>query len=110
MHNLTTIQSETRERVLKYRRLERIVHSTSFEVAFSKGTLDPKLVEACACDELAEWVKRTLAESYGEYSVRQLRQLAIRLAIKNYSFMSKPELLSAIVEKESEQGKCYQGA
>lgn len=106
------MQAETHRRLLEYRRLERIVLSKSFEVAFSKGPTDnvTKLVEACACDELEQWIRQTLAESYGEYSVKRLRQLAIRLAIKNYSFMDKPELLHAIVEKESEQGENHIGA
>ncbi len=99
------MQVEIHDKVLKYRRLERIVNSKCFEVAFAKGPIDnvTKMVDACACEQLEEWIKQTLAESYGEYSVKQLRQLAIRLAIKNYSFMTKPELLHAIVEKESEQ-------
>lgn len=102
--NLGEIKSQVHATVLKYRRLERIVNSREFSVAFQNASPElDKLIESCDCDAIESWLRRYIEYEIGEYSIRQLRQIAQRNGVSRYSLMNKSELLSAILGAANEE-------
>jgi hypothetical protein len=107
MKNLTELQSQVHRKLLDIRRIDRMVSSMEFEVAYdacSKREELYKIIDNIDADALQRWLRQEVEANIGEYSIRQLRVIAAQHGIPKYSLKTKSELLMAIVECYRDKG------
>lgn len=96
---ITAVRKDVHAKCLSFRALDRLVHSEAFEQAMK---LDPDniwvqfaLINGDS-DFIEAWIDKTLKKDIGEMSLRELRNLASKLGIPNYTACSKDILLIRI--------------
>lgn len=96
---MTAIQKEVHIKCLNFRALDRLVHTEAFEQAMK---LDPDNIWIQFAlmngdvETIEVWIDRVLKKEIGEMGLRELRQLASKLGIPNYTNYSKDVLLIRI--------------
>ena len=111
---LDQIQKEVHQRLLNIRRIERLVLSKEFEIAYVRANEKAKqkvieIIKQGSNEQLTKWIKFELEEGIGDYTIRQLRLIASQYGIPNYGVMLKSQLLSSILGALDEKGKNYHG-
>lgn len=96
---ITAVRKDVHAKCLSFRALDRLVHSEAFEQAMK---LDPDniwvqfaLINGDS-EYIEAWIDRILTKDIGEMSLRELRSLASKLGIPNYTACSKDILLIRI--------------
>ena len=105
MENLRMIRDSVHRRTLKNRSIEAIVESDRFERLWNESSdLQKKEAEQLIKDEaklaLILWLKNHPSLDLGERPLIYLRGQGRKLRVKNYSRLSKPELIREILLKE----------
>jgi hypothetical protein len=96
---IAAVRKEVHAKCLSFRALDRLVQSDTFEQAIK---LDPDNVWVQFAlingdvDWIEAWIERVLTKDIGEMSLRELRTLASKLGIPNYTSCSKDILLIRI--------------
>jgi Rho termination factor-like protein len=101
MTTLTELRSQVHHKLLNLRRVERIVSSVEFEVAYESCANKEdvtKLIKEDKVDDLNKWLKMEVEANVGEYTIRQLRSIASQHGVPKYSIKTKAELLMAIAD------------
>ena len=102
--HVAEIQSEQHSLFLAYRCQNRLIQSETFaEAWYCASDSERKFILAAIGDpdpeELRRWIIRMLQDGLEKYPFSILRQLASHHKIKNYSRMSREQLLSALTTK-----------
>lgn len=98
------IQNKHHRLVLDYRSQNRIIQSETFMEAWNHASEDErKFMLNCfnvpnAC-KLKSWILKIMVGGLEQYPIRVLRQIASYQRIKNYSRMTKANLLDALAIK-----------
>jgi hypothetical protein len=93
---ITSVRKSVHERCLNFRALDRLVQTPGFEHAMQ---MDPNNIWVQFAlingniEWIEDWIKKTLTKDIGEMSLRELRQLASKLNVPNYTNCSKDILL-----------------
>lgn len=104
MSGLLRVREELHNRLLLARSLELLLLKPQFEELWESSNEEQKKeaekhIKANNKDALVEWMRKHPAIDLGEKTVRQLIPMARRLGVKNYSRLSRDELIVAIKEK-----------
>lgn len=98
-----SIRSELHNRVLELRNMDRFVQSESFNVAYSNSTeiekdIALKYINTFNKCGLIKWTKNQLRNLaiVEELPVMELRKLCCELGVRNYRFLTKISLITAI--------------
>jgi len=107
MENLTALRGRVHRRTLKNRSVEAIVESTRFERLWLESSEEQqKEVGKLVIDEsklaLILWMQNHPSLDLGERPMTYLRNRGRGLRVKNYSRLSKPELIREIQIKEQD--------
>lgn len=99
--SLTNLQYTVKNRYLLLQQIYRFVNTPMFEVAYSQATEEEKRIlegwiDTLEKDTLIKWVKNKNKDCLETYSTGELRELASRMGIKNYTNLTKDTLLSKI--------------
>lgn len=108
MVTLDTLREEVHLKTLQLRKLERLVESQAFAKAYSINNSDPLLhfaISDCNLGYIEEWIKQTLRFDISEMPLRDLRNVASRLGIANYTRYDKDLLLILIAQAHDRQLK-----
>ena len=105
MMNLDDVRSELREKVLHHRSLGAIVDSDKFERLWEASDNTQRdvvtlYVQFGYKSKVLEWIKHHPSLDLGEHSLNYLRERGKILRIKNYSRLSKSELINTITKIE----------
>lgn len=98
------IQTRHHNLLLRYRNQDRIIQSEAFAEAWSQAKQDQRnfiggrLTNATAND-VKKWILSILQGGLDQHTTKILRQIASYHHIKNYSRMTKLQLLDALTEK-----------
>ena len=97
-------QIEIRRRTLDTRAINRLVQTEAFEKAWKAASHDERTKMASAINDVdldfvRVWIRAVNRKTLIDLSIRDLRNLASRHHIKNYSRMQKEDLVSALIEK-----------
>ena len=98
---LIKMKEELHHQILTLRSIEAAVNNPRFDVLWDDST-DIQRKQFLSCLSTADkggafnWIRNHPSLDIGEKPVADLRQLAYRLNIKNYSRLSKPELIRSI--------------
>jgi len=106
MTKLEELRKATHENTLRSRSIEAIVHSRRFERLWNESSDTKKMQAEHAIwqankNKLIDWMKEHTALELGEQPLSFLRTRAKVLRVKNYSRLSKPELIREITNKEN---------
>jgi hypothetical protein len=104
---LENLKKEVHTKALFYRSVEAIVFSIRFERLWLDSTPEKRkevlsYIREDKKADLVNWMKHHAALDYGEQPLSFLKLKARILRVKNYSRLSKGELISEILVKESE--------
>lgn len=96
------------KKLLDLRNQERLINSEMFMVAWTKATKEQRkevfrYFKRIQPDSIREWANLIYSGEYESLTARELRRIASRLHIPNYSRMWKEELIKAI--KTKKEGK-----
>ena len=105
MIKLRDLRKEVHDNTLRCRSIESIVQSARFERLWEESTDRQKEEAEFAVwkgskPELMKWMKNHSSLELGERSLTYLKDRAKKLRVKNYSRLTKPELIGAINRKE----------
>ena len=105
MVKLADLTKAVHENTLRARSVEAIIQSAKFERLWSESTDTQKQEAELAVwqgskPKLVNWMKEHSSLELGERQMIYLRNRSKKLRIKNYSRLSKPELIRAISIKE----------
>lgn len=92
---------------LDFRALDRLVYSIAFQEAF-KINPDAKVIAAIKegnLEYVKTWIEHIISRDMCEYSIRDLRILAIKLGIPRYTNYNKDELLVKIAQVKYAKSK-----
>ena len=107
MIKLKDLRKEVHDNTLRCRSVESIVQSARFERLWEESTDRQKEEAELAVwkgskPELTRWMTHHSSLELGERSLAYLKVRARKLRVKNYSRLTKPELIGAIERKEIE--------
>jgi hypothetical protein len=110
MDSLQRLRDKIHRNTLCTRSIEAIVMSKRFERLWSESdqtqrTIVEKLIEEDKRLTIIDWMKNHPSLALGERPLSYLRSQGKRLRIKNYSRLSKPELIREISQKEQDDEK-----
>ena len=103
------IQIKHHKILLQLRRQDALIQSYAFTEAYElanekqKKTLY-KLLRRVQVLLVRHWIRDLLYDDYQEYTLRELRFIASKNHIKNYSRISKAELIDILIEKGIKNG------
>lgn len=105
MKTLKELRHHTYKDSLNARNFHRYVLGIEFEIAFNRAPekLKDEIIQLTRDRKLYELTKliRDDTESVlGDFNIRRLREIASKMGIVRYSFMSKSDLLKEISERE----------
>lgn len=97
-------QIEIRRRTLNTRAINRLVQTEAFAEAWKVATEDERKAMAAAINDcdieyVRMWIRKVNRKTLIDLTIRDLRGIASRHHIKNYSRMQKDDLVSALIEK-----------
>jgi len=103
------LREEVHNKVLLLRSLETTILQPKFERLWADSSKRQKdevfeIIRAESKGRLNAWIRNHPSIDLGEKSLRQLRDIGGRLGVKNYSRITKAELIKAIQEKEKQYG------
>ena len=106
MVSLRELKKAVHDNTLRSRSIEAIVHSDKFERLWNESTDTQKqqaelAVWRASKVDLVDWMKNHHSLELGERPLSYLKARAKKLRVKNYSRLSKPELIREIEHKES---------
>lgn len=109
MKSLIAIQEELHNRILRARNVENLLIRPQFERLWSDSIDEEKKeVETYILDfnkdKLLKWMRTHPSIDLGEKPLRDLLPIAKQLHIKNYSRLSRIQLIQSIREMESSCG------
>ena len=101
---LQDLQDDVRTKTLHHRSLIELITTDKFERLWEASSPEDRdkitaLVEFGYRSKVREWVKNHESLELGERSIAFLRQQGRELSIKNYSRLTKSELIFEIMEK-----------
>ena len=107
MARLKELKKATHDNTLQARSIEAIVHSARFGRLSEDSSVGDQTQAEVAIwqgskQKLMEWMKEHDSLELGERPVSYLKAMARKLRIRNYSRLSKPELIGAINKREME--------
>jgi hypothetical protein len=102
--NLSQIKEKIHKEILLLRSIERILVQEEFEVLWSKlDTIDQWVFEDVIKDkdriQIIRLIKRNPALELGERSLSELKHIAKMVRLKNYSRLTKYELVALLKEE-----------
>ena len=102
---LKEIVDDVHHRTLQQRSIQAIVKTPQFERLWEESTQEERdkvdlYIQFGYKSKVGEWIKNHSSLELGERSLKYLKDRAMFLFIKNYSRLSKAELISAIVQQE----------
>ena len=102
---LITLREELHNRSLRLRSIDLSINTLLFSRLWEDSTDDQKeavtkMVEAGLSKEVMEWIRKHEALELGEKSTRQLKEIAQKMGLLNYSRMDKSTLLMEIRHRE----------
>ncbi len=108
MITLAKLQADFHEVMLNYRRLDEILKSNKFERLWEDSIEKQRIVvrrHIMIGDRarVLRWIKKHPSLELGEKTLMELKDIAKRESVRNYSRLSKPELVKVIKECEDEQ-------
>lgn len=94
-----------------WRRILTLVSKSQFEVVFLMASEEEQkqvlgFIKDCELEEIKNWFKNIKLKQLGILSLRELRILASRFKIPNYTACSKTLLLSLIAEVKCDDSTC----
>lgn len=103
-YKATEVQSRHHCLMLDFRGQDRIIQSDSFVEAWNRANEEERRVISDVCNDprsmkLKAWILKILVGGLEQFPINILRQLASFHCIKNYSRMTKTNLLIALKEK-----------
>ncbi len=98
------IQIIHRKRFLKLRNQNRLVQSIAFLDAWDlAGPIEHSNITSMLCDvdplKIKRWIRSVLYDDFEHYTTIELRQLASKNYIKNYSRMTKETLIHTLIQR-----------
>lgn len=107
MIKLKELKHAVHDNTLRARSVEAIVQSAKFERLWDDSNKTDKYKAELAIwqgskPKLIEWMKEHDSLELGERPVSYLKARAKKMRIRNYSRLSKPELIGAINKREKE--------
>jgi len=102
---LTKIREKQRQKVLLYRSIERLINKPIFGILWEESDFLIQWIVADFIndgdkDEIINWITNHKSLSYEDRNISHLKSIARKLQIKNWSRLSKYELIRAIQQKE----------
>lgn len=106
MGSLADIKKAVHENTLRTRSVEAIIQSARFERIWEESDETQRQQAELAVwqgskPKLIAWMRNHPSLELGERPMTYLKQRAKKLRVKNYSRLSKPELIRAIEMKEN---------
>jgi len=103
------IQIKHHKILLQLRRQDSLIQSYAFIEAFDLSSQEQKhdlqrLLHRVRPLGVKRWIRDLLYDDYQEYTLRELRFIASKNHIKNYSRISKAELIDILIEKGIKNG------
>lgn len=110
MKRLLQAQRLAVKRALNYRRIEYAFNTKAFQSLWSGATEEEKRkieawVEVCDIESILTWVRKNPQLEIAEWRIADLRIEARDLMIKNFSRMSKQDLVRVILERKANAEK-----
>ena len=110
MKGLLKLREEVHNRAMKSRTIENIILRPTFTRLWLDSNEKEKkevvdIVERGDRKELNRWIREHPSLNLGERPFRNLREIGRKIGIKNYSRLSKTELIAAIIKKETSYGQ-----
>lgn len=109
LEELNRLRHRLHQKILKHRSIENIIITPVFERLWLDSD-DNHLrqirmfIKSGNKSGILQWMKEHPSYSLGEKPIQDLRLLAKRLAVLNYSRLTKPLLIDAIKAKEESNG------
>jgi hypothetical protein len=108
MAGLKQLQEALHRKILNLRSVESMIGSYTFEHLWEASDGEEKnavawFVEAGKRKALLRWIRKHPSIEYGEMSLTRLKEVAQKLSIKNYSRLSKLELIRIIKTEEAKR-------
>lgn len=99
------MRESQRLKALLHRSLERIINKPIFQILWDESTDKHRATAVLYLKEglksgLLDWIKNHPSLSHADRNTGRLKEIARKLRIKNWSRLSKLELLKAIEQKE----------
>lgn len=106
MAGLIRMQEEIHNKILKLRSIEAMISRPSFPRLWEDSPDDLKddfqiLLDNIDKEGILVWIRDHPSLELGERSLTDLKRIAQRLGIKNYSRKGKPELINDIEDREN---------
>jgi hypothetical protein len=100
------IQYETHSKFLAVRSIKRLISSELFKDVFKSVSKEKQIeveqyIKNNDVIKLKKWIKNNRTIELGTMSIRQLKDRAKELGVRNYSMMTKSMLLSEITREIS---------
>jgi len=110
MKGLVKLREEVHNRAMTFRTIENIVLRPTFTRLWIDSTDEEKeavedIITRGDRKQLNQWMRDHPSVNLGERPFRNLREIGKKLGITNYSRLSRTDLISAIIEKETEHGQ-----
>jgi hypothetical protein len=107
---LIRIQHRLHQKILKLRSIENTIISPKFERLWLDSDNNLKrqirmIIKSGNKAGILKWIKEHPSFSLGEKPIHQLKLIAKRLSVSNYSRLSKVFLIQAIEAKEAKHGE-----
>lgn len=100
-------RSAVHSKFLTMRNLDALLDSSDFKEAFESASEEEKciaesLIEKERYEELRKWMMDRVraGTEYGDWSMGDLRKLAVRLGVAGYGRLKKPQLILGIQQRE----------
>lgn len=105
MVKINDLMKEVHDNTLRCRSIEAIVHSGRFERLWRESTVVQQqraelAIWRASKKDLVKWMNDHDSLELGERPITYLRSLAQKLRVRNYSRLSKSELIGEISRKE----------
>ena len=96
---------DVHNKILSYRSIEHLINQPYFERLWQVSTGLSRILFRKMADKgdrlgCHNWIHNHPSLELGELSIRQLRKIAYEVGVKNYSRLSKYELIVGIQEKK----------
>jgi hypothetical protein len=110
MKGLTKLREEVHNRAITFRTIENIILRPRFTRLWVDSTDSEReeiedIIKRGDRKGVNDWIKNHPSIDLGEKPFKHLREIARRLAIKNYARLGRLDLLVEIIEKENEHGQ-----
>ena len=110
MKGLVKLREEVHNRAMTFRTIENIVLRPMFTRLWIDSTSDERkivedIIKRGNRKQLNRWMRDHPSVNLGEKPFRNLRELGRKLGIKNYPRLDRPQLITAIIQRETSYGQ-----